>query len=245
MYNLRVDDHFIPLLNLQWKIPPTAATDPTTGGRIILNETAVAMLDLPADPLGQTVDFGGSQPVTVAGVLKDFNYTSLQARIGPLAVYIRKDSTIEASSLLVRIGAHTNIPTLIASIRSIYGRYDRTTAFDYQFLDDSFDNMYKAEDRLASILGVFTILTLIIACLGLFALAAFTAQQRTKEIGIRKVLGASVSGIVTLLSRDFLRLVVVAILIACPLAWWLMNNWLKDFAYRIHIGGWVFWERVC
>lgn len=237
---LNVDDHYIQVLGLQWKLPPPTALALDGTRQIVLNEAAINLLGLSSTRPGQPVNLGGNDPMTLAGVLKDFNYLSLQQKIAPLALMIKKDTAFNTGSLFVKIAAHTNIPTILASIRGIFERYDTSTPFEYQFMDDAFNNLYKAEDRLASILSVFTLLTLIIACLGLFALAAFTAQQRTKEIGIRKVLGASVSGIVTLLSRDFLRLVIVAILIACPLAWWLMNSWLKDFAYRIHIGAWVF-----
>ncbi len=112
--------------------------------------------------------------------------------------------------------------------------------FSYSFLDDRFQDTYKAEQNIAHILGIFSGLTIFVACLGLFGLATFTAEQRTKEIGIRKVLGANTASVVALLSKDFLRLVAVAFLIAAPLAWWAMNRWLQDFAYRITIGWWVF-----
>jgi putative ABC transport system permease protein len=112
--------------------------------------------------------------------------------------------------------------------------------FDYSFLDDRFKQAYETEQKTGLILGIFAGLTIFVACLGLFGLAMFTAEQRTREIGIRKVLGASVSGVASLLSRDFLRLVFLANLIAWPLAWWAMNKWLQDFAYRIRISWWVF-----
>ena len=112
--------------------------------------------------------------------------------------------------------------------------------FSYQFLDDSFDDMYRAEQRVGKIALVFSILAILIACLGLFGLATFIAEQRTKEIGIRKVLGASVQGLVQMLSKDFLYLVLIAFVIAVPIAWWLMAKWLQDFAYRVNIGWWIF-----
>jgi putative ABC transport system permease protein len=142
--------------------------------------------------------------------------------------------------LMARVQAHVNLPTLLASLRKIYGSYDRMNPFDYSFLDETFDSQYKAEDRLAGLFGIFTSITIIIACLGLFALATFAAEQRLKEIGIRKVLGASVGSIGALLSRDFLRPVLLAVVIASPVAWWIMHRWLQDFAYRTTISWWIF-----
>ena len=132
------------------------------------------------------------------------------------------------------------MPTVVDAIQKIFRRYDRQTAFEYNFADDAFDSQYKAEDRLAGLFGIFTAITIVIACLGLFALATFAAQQRLKEIGIRKVLGASVSSIGALLSWDFLRPVLLSVLIASPLAWWVMHRWLQDFAYRTPINWWIF-----
>jgi putative ABC transport system permease protein len=142
--------------------------------------------------------------------------------------------------MYVKVNAHVNLPTVIASIRSAYGQFDRDKPFQYRFLDETFDNVYKAEDRLAGLFGVFTGITILIACLGLFALATFAAQQRTREIGIRKVLGASVASLGALLSVDFLRPVVLSTLIASPLAWWFMHRWLEKFAYRTVISWWIF-----
>jgi putative ABC transport system permease protein len=128
----------------------------------------------------------------------------------------------------------------VEAIRKIFAKYDRQTAFEFEFMDEAFDAQYKAEDRLAGLLGIFTAITILIACLGLFALATFSAQQRVREIGIRKTLGASAAAIGALLSGDFLRPVVLAILIACPLSWWLMSKWLNDFAYRTPVAWWIF-----
>ena len=129
---------------------------------------------------------------------------------------------------------------LLRSLETSWHKLNPNEPFEYSFLDDDFQKNYDAENRLASIVSYFTLIAILICCLGLFGLATFSAEQRIKEIGVRKVLGASVSGIVGLLSRDFLKLVVVAILIASPLAWYIMNKWLQDFAYRINISWWVF-----
>ena len=125
-------------------------------------------------------------------------------------------------------------------LKSIFERYDPQKPFDYYFLDEAFEAQYKAEDRLSKILTAFTLFTVLLASLGLFGLATFTAIQRTKEIGIRKILGASVENVVALLSTEFLKLVMLAVIIASPIAWWFMNDWLEAFAYRITIKGWMF-----
>ncbi len=187
----------------------------------------------------------GKEKYTVAGVLKDFNYQSLQDKIGPLCLFVSKDTASAwgrsvSGCLFGKIGAHANVPTIIDGMRKIYAAYDPATTFEYQFLDEAFDGQFKAEDRLAALFSAFTVITIIIACLGLFALATFSAQQRTREIGIRKVLGASVAGIGALLSKDFLRPVLLAIIIACPLSWWAMHRWLDNFAYRTTIAWWIF-----
>jgi putative ABC transport system permease protein len=142
--------------------------------------------------------------------------------------------------LFAKIKAHTNLPTLLGTIQKIYKKYEADTPFDYTFMDDAFNARYKAEDRLASIFSIFTVITIVLAAMGLFGLAAFTIEQRTKEIGIRKVLGASVYSINGLLSKDFLKLVLLSIVVASPVAWYLMHNWLQGFAFRIHIAWWMF-----
>ena len=160
-----------------------------------------------------------------------------------MVVFVRKDTDSlwsDGGCLMAKIGAHVNIPTVLEGIKNVYRRYDSQQPFEYEFMDETFNNFYKAEDRLAGLSGLFTTISVIIACLGLFALATFAAQQRVKEIGIRKVLGASVSSIGTLLSRDFLRPVLLAVLVASPLSWWLMNKWLEDFAYRTSLSWWIF-----
>ena len=130
--------------------------------------------------------------------------------------------------------------SVLAQVESTWKRLSPQKPFEYKFMDDSFREIYKSEQRIGAILGVFTALAIAIACLGLFGLAAFTAEQRTKEIGIRKVLGASVASIIGLLSKDFLKLVGIAIVVAVPLAWYGMSAWLRDFAYRVELSWWMF-----
>jgi putative ABC transport system permease protein len=135
---------------------------------------------------------------------------------------------------------HTNLPSLLSKMQAVYKKYDNDAPFNYTFLDDAFDQQYKAEDRLASIFSIFTGITIALAGMGLFGLAAFTIEQRTKEIGVRKILGASLASLASLLSVDFLKLILLAIIIGSPVAWWAMHNWLQNFAYRINIQLWMF-----
>jgi putative ABC transport system permease protein len=129
---------------------------------------------------------------------------------------------------------------MLASIGKAWNQLNPNEPFEYSFLDQDFQKNYEADTRLSSIVAYFTFIAIVICCLGLFGLAAFSAEQRTKEIGVRKVLGASVGSIVSLLSKDFLKLVLIAIVIASPIAWWIMNKWLQDFAYRTNISWTVF-----
>jgi putative ABC transport system permease protein len=241
---MTVDSDYISVLGLQWRQRPVTP-DMLYGRRhVILNETAVAALDLTGDPLGQKIHVFGSD-CEVVGVLKDFNYWSLEDKIGSLCLVLRQPSDSiwgigGNGCLFARINPRVNLPTLIAGLKKTYSQYDPQTPFEYDFLDESFNSLYKADDRLAGLFGLFTAISIVIACLGLFALATFSAQQRVKEIGIRKVLGASVGSIGALLSRDFLQPVIVAVLIACPISWCAMHRWLQDFAYRTPISWWIF-----
>ncbi len=241
--SLAVGENFMKLLGLKWKFPPANNTSLNGKDKVILNELAAEKLQLPSNPIGSTLKSGQSTLI-VSGVLKNFNYTSMEYAQAPLGLFIAPDSSSFSSkfgcNLFVKVGAHTNLPTLLASIQTAYKKYDQETPFNYTFMDDAFNAQYKAEDRLDSIFSVFTGITILIAALGLFGLAAFTIEQRTNEIGIRKVLGASVVSINQLLSKDFLKLVVLAIAIASPIAWLAMHSWLEKFAYRITISWWMF-----
>ena len=242
LWIITADAAFIPTVGIHWKFPPADLAELNSSENIVLNESAIPALHLSPNPVGQTISMNDSK-YKVAGVVKDFNYENLGTKINPIAIV--KDTSIEKNlanpgCLYVKIPPHVNLPTLLESIRKVHDRYDPGTPFEYQFMDDAFNDLFKSEDRLADLLEVFTVLTIGIACLGLFALAAFSAAQRTKEIGIRKVLGAGVLGIVRLLTTEFIILVGISIVMATPLAWWAMNHWLRDFAYRISINPWVF-----
>ena len=241
MPTLDVDQQFIPMLGLKWKLPPSDSFFYRTKNKIVLNETGVEKLSLGQNPINQKVD-----QFEVAGVLKDFNWSSLEYKIDGLLLSVTTDDDSAAQwngkggCLFAKINPGTNIPTIIDELGRIHSKFDSENPFEYYFMDDVFNDLYKAEERLAKILASFTILAIVIACLGLFGLISFMAVQRTKEIGIRKTLGASVQSIVRLLSGDFLMLVIIAFILASPAAWYFMNQWLQNFAYRIQINWWIF-----
>jgi putative ABC transport system permease protein len=195
----------------------------------VINKAMAKKLGL-ENPLGQRIE-NGWQKFTVIGVLDDFNFESMKQNVTPLCLVLGQ---YNSSIVSVKIsGADTK--QVISYIGSVWKSFLPDQPFRYTFLDESFASMYADVIRTGKIFTSFAVLAIIIACLGLFALSAFMAEQRTKEIGIRKVLGASVRGISTMLSKDFLKLVIMAIVIASPIAWWVMVKWLQDFAYRIPV----------
>lgn len=174
---------------------------------------------------------------TIIGVLKDFHLTSLQEPTSPLIVQLT--GAWPGGCILVRtVAGKTDMA--IASMEKIAKDLNPKFSFTYHFTDEEYQKLYKSEDIVGSLSNYFAALAIFISCMGLLGLAMFTGEQRTKEIGIRKVLGASVISLFSLLSREFILLVMIAQLIASPLAWAAMHNWLQDYAYRIHIGGWIF-----
>jgi putative ABC transport system permease protein len=215
-------------------------TDKT--GAVLVNETLVKELGW-IDPLGKKVQFrsddqGHTAVARVIGVVKDFNIYSLQYKIAPLLLQMPSNLNDE-DNLYVRV-SKDNIPGALAYIKETYHGFDPNAAFEYHFLDENFANHYDSERSQGSLILVFTLLAIFIACLGLFGLVTFTAEQRIKEIGVRKVLGASVISIVRLLSGDLVRLVCLSILIATPIAWYALHAWLENFAYRISISPLIF-----
>lgn len=202
----------------------------------LLNESAAKALGwTPEQAIGKQVNMNGRQG-SVKGILKDFHFRSMHEKIAPIAILPEYDYF---GKMLVKTTG-TDATQAIAILERSWKKNFPLRPFEYHFLDQEFEQMYKAESRITRILRVFSFVTILISCLGLFALIAFISQQRTKEIGVRKVLGASVTSIVVLLSRDFVKLILVAVVIASPLAWYGMNQWLNDFAYHIQIGPWIF-----
>jgi putative ABC transport system permease protein len=198
--------------------------------QFILNETAVKVFGL-SDPIGKRVGQG-----IVVGVMRDFHARSLREEIGPV---ILRNLTRYLNYLTVRIQGD-NIPETMAFLEQTWKELLPDRPFEFEFIDESLNAMYKSEMRIGQLAGTFALMAIFVACLGLLGLASFSAEQRTKEIGIRKVLGASISGIVLLLSRDFAKWVLIANLIAWPVAFFVVQNWLQNFAYRVDITWWVF-----
>lgn len=213
-----------------------------TSNTIILNETAVKQLGFPSpqEAINKKLHFDfrdSTYNFEIVGVVKDFHFEDLHVPIAPYGFQLNNPPQYNYMIVHARSG---NISSILKSIQNTWHNLNPTEPFEYSFLDEDFQKNYDAENRLAEIVGYFTAIAILISCLGLFGLATFSAEQRIKEIGVRKVLGASVTSIVTLLSKDFLKLVAIAILIASPVAWWAMNKWLQSFAYKINIGLMVF-----
>ncbi len=206
---------------------------PTDTSGVIFNETAIKMMGL-KNPVGTQVQLWGLKQ-HIIGVVKDFNYESVYNKVGPFFISYWKNR----SNIVVKIKAGTQKQTL-ASLEALYKKYNPGLPFDYVFMDDDYRALYVSEQRVAVLSRYFAGIAIIISCLGLFGLAAFTAQKRQKEISIRKIIGASVNNIAIMLSADFLKLVLLAVLVAFPLAWWAMHAWLQGFAYRINIGAGIF-----
>lgn len=212
-----------------------------TLNRIVLNEAAVKALGFakPADAIGTKVnnDFRGrTTKYEVVGVVRDFHFEDLHMAIAPYGFLL----TPGVGNYLV-VHARPGSPArLVTVLEAAWHKVDPNEPFEYSFLDEDFQKNYVAEERLSALVRYFTVMAILISCLGLFGLASFSAEQRIREIGIRKVLGASVGGIVMLLSRDFLKLVCIGMLIACPVAWWIMYKWLEGFAYKTPISWTVF-----
>ncbi len=197
---------------------------------IIFNEAAIQMMGL-KDPIGKTVKMW-DQDRRIVGVVKNFHFESLHEGVKPFALRLEPKFTYR---VMVKIKAGMERQT-VDRVGSLFQKYNPGFVFDYKFLDQDYQTQYIAEKRVAVLSRYFSGLAILISCLGLFGLAAFTAQRRQKEIGVRKVIGASVGNVTMLLSKDFLKLVIIAVVVAFPLAWWIMNQWLNNFVYRINIG---------
>lgn len=233
-----VDFDFVDLYNLDLvagrSMDEALASDSTEA--IILNETAIARLGLPSpeEAIGLTAQFWG-RPAQIIGVARDIHHFALQTRVSPMGLRYDRDN---ASLFSVRISPE-DMPATIAGLQAMWGEWVPQRPFEYHFLDEVFDTQYRSEERFGSVFFIFTMLAIFIACLGLFGLAAFMVQQRTKEIGIRKVLGASTRSVLMLLSREFTILVCISVLLAVPIVYWAMDQWLAGFPYRIQISVWI------
>lgn len=231
-----VDENYINTLGMTLKSGRNFSADrPADSIAVILNETAVRQMGL-TDPIGKRVKSPFMDDIyTVIGVVEDFNFETLKNEVMGLGLFLGRNTDVIAVK-----GNATDMSQLIAKTEQVWTTFAPNQALRYTFLDERFDTMYANETRAASLFNIFALIAIFIACLGLFALATFMAEQRTKEIGIRKILGSSVAGIAALLSKDFLKPVVIALLFGSPVAWYVMNKWLEDFVYRIDIAWWVF-----
>ncbi|MGB3776521.1 MAG: ABC transporter permease [Leeuwenhoekiella sp.] len=237
-----VDDAFIQTLDFKVKDGRGFDKRFNDSLSVILNETAAAQIGW-ENPIGKQIRYpgGNMEYYTVVGVLKDFNLESLHTPIQPFALFAEESQSYDTRTSFISLkisGEHTE--KVISEVKNLWESYSESTPFEYSFLDEDLAYAYQEDQRLASLFTVFTILAIFVACLGLFGLIAFTAQQRTKEIGVRKVLGASIGSIVKLLAINFLKLVVLALILSVPVALFAMDNWLQDFAYRIDIPIWAF-----
>ena len=202
----------------------------------ILNEAAARALGWKTEEaIGKKIFLGEQRPGEIKAIVKDFHFASLHTPVEPLILFPGG----WGNTLIIKTSG-SNLPGTIAFIEKKWKELAAHRPFEYRFMDEDFQKLYTSETRTGRVFSVFAAIAILLACLGLFGLSAYSAQQRIKEIGVRKVLGASSATIVALLSRDFLKLVMLAVLLAAPLAWYLMNRWLQDFAYRVHVGWWIF-----
>jgi putative ABC transport system permease protein len=235
-----IDDDYLPTLGISLVAGRNFSRNVRSDtAAVLINEAAAKEFGF-KNPIGQQLrTIGNGEPMskrtyTVIGVVKDFHFESIHNRIAPLVMYYGADTY----QMAIRVRT-SDIPGLLDVLEQKWkGQTDNP--FSYSFLNERFNKTYLLEQRTGQLFSIFATLTIIISCLGLFGLAMFTAQQRTKEIGVRKVLGASVMSVVVLLSKDFVKLILIAILIVTPIAWFVMSQWLQDFAYRVEISWWIF-----
>jgi putative ABC transport system permease protein len=199
----------------------------------VINEEAAKILDF-KNPVGETITSPRGSKLNIIGLVKDFHIQSLHYKIGPLIMQIGS-----SNNFYIKMKPDKIIST-VEFIKTTFKSFDPGLPIDFHFLDDDYDNLYRTEQRMGKIFGYFSLLTIIISCLGLIGLSSFMAERRTKEIGIRKINGAKSIEIFSLLSGEYILWVSISIIIACPVAWYVMNKWLQNFAYRININLWVF-----
>lgn len=237
-----IDENYIGTLDMTMIKGRNFSKDFADSSSVIINETTAGLLGY-SDPIGKKIysndGNGNLATYDIVGVVKNFHFESLRESIGPLCMTYGRSRW--SASFKVRTD---DIQGLVKQVGNTWKTMVPEMPFSYRFLDDAFDEMYRAEQRVGKVALSFAILAIVIACLGLFGLATYMAEQRTKEIGVRKVLGASATNIVSMLSGDFAKLVIIAAVIALPVAWFAMNTWLQDFAYRINISWWIFLAAV-
>ncbi|MEM1121960.1 MAG: FtsX-like permease family protein, partial [Bacteroidota bacterium] len=234
--NMAVDYDLLETIGVQFKEGRAFSRDyGADTSKIIFNETAIKAMGL-ENPIGQVIRLWDEHDLEIIGVVEDFHFQSLHEPVNPAFFRLQPDN---AWMVMASVEAGQE-KTALAGLKTAYDKFNSGFEFDYQFLDDEYARFYQAEQRVASLSGYFAGFAILISCLGLFGLAAFTADRKKKEIGIRKVLGASVMNIVTLLTKDFTRLVLVSILLGLPIAYYISKDWLTRFTYRIDLSVWFF-----
>ncbi|MBS1935952.1 MAG: hypothetical protein JST96_18275 [Bacteroidetes bacterium] len=244
MTDFSIDEEYIPTLGMTMEQGRNFSKEfPSDSTGVILNETAVKLLGF-KEPLKEKLfrpDYRGGDyshpPIEyhVVGVVKDFNFSSMHDKVGPLVMQLNESW----GKISMRVETK-NISSVIDGVENKWKAMAPGQPFSYSFMDADFNNLYTSEQQTGKLFITFAVFAIFIACLGLFGLVTYAAEQRTKEIGIRKVLGANVGGIVAMLSKDFAKLILIAAIIAFPIAWWAMNKWLQGFAYRVDLAWWVF-----
>lgn len=234
IHPMSIDKEYFNLFKLKMAAGNTFLGVKADSVHYILNETAVREAGI-KDPIGKRFKLHDKDGIII-GVVKDFNFASLKQKIEPFIFYYRPENNWRMFVKTTGTGASK----AIAAVSKEWKKYNTAFPFDYTFLDEDYDQMYKSDQRSGTLFSVFAGIAIFISCLGLFGLATYTAQVKVKEIGIRKVLGASIFNITSMLSKDFLMLIIVSLIIASPIAWYLMNKWLQDYTYRIHIQWWTF-----
>ncbi len=239
---LTVDEHFFETLEIQWETSPVRPQDMAPKKQLLINKSGIETLKIAGDPVGQHIDMQEG-PSEIVGVTKDFNFIGLQHKIEGMLFAVVPDSMSMAGRgghLYVRLDPSADLSSKVAAIGQVFKKFDAAAPFDYYFLDEAFSNQYRSERRMGYLFSAFSGVAIFLACLGLFGLAAFAAERRSKEIGVRKVLGATVASITALLAKDFIRLVLLAFFLAIPFAYYFLQRWLADFAYHIEIEWWMF-----
>jgi putative ABC transport system permease protein len=232
-----VDEDYLKTLGIRVVSGRNFSKDfPTDSSAVVINQAMVRELGWSGEnPIGKTIVRSGQHEFKVIGVVADFNYASAKQQIAPLMMMLGNNY----GGLVIKINTG-NVKGFLSDLKKQWDDFNPEGPLSYSFLDDNFAKLYASEIRTQQIFTAFAIIAIIIASLGLFGLSAFVTEQRTKEIGIRKVLGASVKSVLLLVSKEFLLLVGIAFIISVPVTWWAMHVWLQDFAYRIHIAWWVF-----
>ncbi|MEO6313624.1 MAG: ABC transporter permease [Chitinophagaceae bacterium] len=233
MHTMGVDENFLPLMKMRFVAGGNFSGRSTDSAHFILNEAAVLATGI-KDAIGKRFKLQEIEG-SIIGVVKDFNYASLKDKIEPAVIYYQP-----APRYLYIRTTGNDAAKAITACKTAWDTYNAGFPFEYSFLDEAWGNLYAADQRTGTLFNIFSVIAILISCLGLLGLATYTAQIRTKEIGIRKVLGATVTGVAVLMSKEFLKLVLIAIVVASPLAFIVMHAWLDNFAYRIELNAWIF-----